>query len=75
MNYFMSIPAIGDRATRRFDSARLKDIRKRLDSGLCEQDELDRITVDLLDECAEVRIETCVAMSLLTRLARERLHR
>jgi protein JSN1 len=46
---------IGDRPARRFDSALLKELRNRLDSGECSQDEIDGITHDLLDECAEVR--------------------
>lgn len=52
--YYTSIPVIQDRPIRRFDSARLKDLRKRLDTGMCEQEEIDQITVDLMDDCAEV---------------------
>jgi protein JSN1 len=52
--YYMSIPVIQERAVRRFDSTRLKDLRKRLDSGVCEQEEIDAITLDLMEDCAEV---------------------
>ena len=52
--YYASIPMISDRLTRRFDSARLKELRKQLDSGLCSQDEIDSIAHDLLEESADV---------------------
>lgn len=41
---------------RRFDTGKLKEVRKKLDSGQCRQDEIDEITKDLMNDCAEVRI-------------------
>lgn len=53
--YYTSVPMIGDRQSmRRFDVARLREIRKRLDSGAATQEEVDTITRDLLEDCAEL---------------------
>lgn len=43
-----------DRSMRRFDTGKLKEVRKKLDSGQCRQDEIDEITKDLMEDCAEV---------------------
>ena len=39
---------------RRSDVARLKELRRRLDSGQCTLEEINQITVELMGECAEV---------------------
>lgn len=54
--YYTSIPIIGgDRHNlRRFDVARLREIRKRLDSGAASQEDVDNIARDLLEDCAEL---------------------
>ncbi|WVQ83925.1 hypothetical protein IAT38_006069 [Cryptococcus sp. DSM 104549] len=54
MTYYTSIPPPNDRQGRRFDSGRLKEVRKKLDAGQCRQDEIDEITGELMDECAEL---------------------
>ena len=73
-NYYTSIPVIADRSTRRFDSVRLKDLRKRLDSGQCSQDEIDQVTHDLLDESAEVSAMGFRRVRAKRDKAGERLH-
>lgn len=52
--YYTAIPLIQDRPHRRFDSVRLRDLRKSLDSGMCSVDDVDQYAMDLLDDCAEV---------------------
>lgn len=55
VTYYTTIPLIGDRQNmRRFDVARLRDMRKRLDSGNAPQEEVDSITRELLDDCADL---------------------
>lgn len=55
VTYYTTIPIIGDRQNmRRFDVARLRDMRKRLDSGNATQEEVDSITRELLDDCADL---------------------
>jgi protein JSN1 len=55
VTYYTTVPIIGDRQNmRRFDVARLREIRKRLDSGGATQEEVDSITRDLLDDCADL---------------------
>lgn len=55
VNYYTSIPVIGDRQNmRRFDVARLREIRKRLDSGAASQEDVDAIATDLLEDCADL---------------------
>lgn len=54
--YYTSIPPPADRSMRRFDTGKLKEVRKKLDSGQCRQDEIDEITKDLMEDCAEVGI-------------------
>ena len=41
---------------RRSDVARLKELRRRLDSGQCTLEEINQITVELMGECAEVSL-------------------
>ncbi|TYJ58189.1 hypothetical protein B9479_001013 [Cryptococcus floricola] len=52
--YYTSIPPPADRSSRRFDTGKLKEIRKKLDAGQCRQDEIDDITKDLMEDCAEL---------------------
>ncbi|KIR68730.1 pumilio domain-containing protein c [Cryptococcus bacillisporus CA1873] len=52
--YYTAIPPLPDRSMRRFDTGKLKDVRKKLDSGQCRQDEIDEITKDLMNDCAEL---------------------
>ncbi|WVO15655.1 hypothetical protein L204_103315 [Cryptococcus depauperatus] len=54
MTYFTAIPPPADRLMRRFDTGKLKEIRKKLDSGQCRQDEIDEITQDLMEDCADL---------------------
>lgn len=56
--YYSAIPVINDRSgngvVKRFDSARLKDYRKRLELGMMSQEEVDAMALELLEDCAEV---------------------
>ncbi|KGB75087.2 pumilio domain-containing protein c [Cryptococcus deuterogattii R265] len=52
--YYTAIPPLPDRSMRRFDTGKLKEVRKKLDSGQCRQDEIDEITKDLMNDCAEL---------------------
>jgi protein JSN1 len=52
--YYSAIPLITERPQRRFDSVRLKDLRKRLDSSALSVEEVDAITIDLMEDTAEV---------------------
>ncbi|GMK59629.1 hypothetical protein CspeluHIS016_0802350 [Cutaneotrichosporon spelunceum] len=55
VTYYTTIPVIGDRQNmRRFDVARLRDMRKRLDSGNASQEEVDNITRELLEDSADL---------------------
>jgi len=54
MTYYTSIPIINDRSTRKFDSASLKNLRKKLDMEFSSQEEIDQITEQLMVDCAEV---------------------
>jgi hypothetical protein len=58
---------------RRSDVARLKELRRRLDSGQCTLEEINQITVELMGECAEVSLHLPFAGSGLMP-ARIRLH-
>lgn len=49
--YYSYIPVLPERQQfRRFDSLGLKEIRKRLDGQFCDQDEVDRITSDIMED-------------------------
>ena len=53
VSYFTTIGgAVG--YGRRSDVTKLKDLRRRLDSGQCTLEEIDAITIDVMDESAEV---------------------
>ena len=48
--YYTSIPAVTDRPhPRRWDASKLRELRKRLDSGLMSSDEVDDVAADFLD--------------------------
>lgn len=53
VSYFMNIGGVLGFG-RRSDVAKLKDLRRRLDSGQCTLEEIDDITLDVMDESAEV---------------------
>ncbi|KAI7818179.1 armadillo-type protein [Gamsiella multidivaricata] len=53
--YFTSIPPVAEPSPhRRLDAPRLREIRKRLDSGHCTQKELDSLSNECMDECVEL---------------------
>ncbi|GJJ12180.1 hypothetical protein Clacol_006421 [Clathrus columnatus] len=48
--YYTTIPAVSDKQqNRKWDAARLRELRKRLDSGSMSSEEVDEIARDLLD--------------------------
>ncbi|CAG8465443.1 5722_t:CDS:2 [Paraglomus occultum] len=55
VNYFTSIPPVADpNPSRKPDASRLREIRKRLDSGHCSAKEVESIAVEVMDECVEL---------------------
>ncbi|KAG9293576.1 hypothetical protein G9A89_005579 [Geosiphon pyriformis] len=53
--YFTSIPPVGDpNPNRKPDASRLREIRKRLDSGHCSAKEVEAIASEILEECVEL---------------------
>lgn len=56
--YYSAIPTMGDASSgqpfKRFDATRLKEYRKRLESGIMGQDEVDGLALELIEDCAEV---------------------
>ncbi|KAK3826143.1 MAG: armadillo-type protein, partial [Benniella sp.] len=53
--YHTSIPPVAEPSPhRRLDAPRLREIRKRLDSGHCTQKELDSLSNECMDECVEL---------------------
>ncbi|KAF9115553.1 hypothetical protein BGX27_007440 [Mortierella sp. AM989] len=55
ITYFSSIPPVAEPSPhRRLDAPRLREIRKRLDSGHCTQKELDNLSNECMDECVEL---------------------
>ncbi|KAF9932580.1 hypothetical protein FBU30_007882, partial [Linnemannia zychae] len=55
ITYFSTIPAVAEPSPhRRLDAPRLREIRKRLDSGHCTQKELDSLSNECMDECVEL---------------------
>ncbi|KAF9170154.1 hypothetical protein BGX20_009360, partial [Mortierella sp. AD010] len=55
VTYFTSIPPVAEPSPhRRLDAPRLREIRKRLDSGHCTQKELDNLSNECMDECVEL---------------------
>ncbi|ORX35343.1 hypothetical protein BD324DRAFT_632481 [Kockovaella imperatae] len=53
-SYYTAIPIITERPHRRFDSPRLKDMRRQLDGGPCTLAEIDAMTDELMEDCAEL---------------------
>ena len=51
--YFTAIPAVTDRPMKRFDVARLKEHRKRLE-GIISTEEVDELAMEWLEDSAEV---------------------
>ncbi|KAF8285324.1 hypothetical protein DL93DRAFT_2069443 [Clavulina sp. PMI_390] len=50
MAYYTSIPVAGERTNpRRWDASKLRELRKRLDSGTCTMEEIDDVASDFLD--------------------------
>ncbi|KAG0048773.1 hypothetical protein BGZ83_006306 [Gryganskiella cystojenkinii] len=53
--YFPTIPPVAEPSPhRRLDAPRLREIRKRLDSGHCTVKELDSLSNECMDECIEL---------------------
>lgn len=58
--YYTSIPLVTDRPQKRYDSVRLKELRKRLDAGLVSQEEVDALATELLEDSPGVSSnDTC----------------
>ncbi|CAG8517082.1 10778_t:CDS:2 [Ambispora gerdemannii] len=54
-NYFTSIPPVRDpNPNRKPDASRLREIRKRLDSGHCLAKEVEALASEVLEECVEL---------------------
>jgi hypothetical protein len=48
--YYTSIPLVSERThNRRWDAAKLRELRKRLDSGSMSMEEVDQVAADFLD--------------------------
>lgn len=48
--YYTTIPLVAERAhNRRWDASKLRELRKRLDSGACTVEEIDEVAKDFLD--------------------------
>ena len=48
--YYTSIPLVSDRPNnRRWDASKLRELRKRLDSGTLTVDEIDAVAADFVD--------------------------
>ena len=48
--YYTSIPLVSERpSNRRWDAAKLRELRKRLDSGTLSVEEVDQIAGDFMD--------------------------
>ena len=48
--YYTSIPLVSERThNRRWDAAKLRELRKRLDSGSMSIEEVDQVAADFLD--------------------------
>ncbi|CAG8468898.1 1486_t:CDS:10 [Paraglomus brasilianum] len=55
INYFTNIPPVADpNPSRKPDASRLREIRKRLDSGHCSAKEVESIAAEVMDECVEL---------------------
>jgi protein JSN1 len=48
--YYSTIPLVAERPhNRRWDASKLRELRKRLDSGTCGVEEIDAVAADFLD--------------------------
>jgi protein JSN1 len=48
--YYTSIPLVADRSNnRRWDASKLRELRKRLDSGTLTVEEIDAVAADFVD--------------------------
>jgi hypothetical protein len=48
--YYSTIPLVAERPhNRRWDASKLRELRKRLDSGTCSVEEIDAVAADFLD--------------------------
>jgi protein JSN1 len=48
--YYSSIPVSAERShNRRWDASKLRELRKRLDSGACTTEEIDEVAADFVD--------------------------
>ena len=48
--YYTTIPLVSERShNRRWDASKLRDLRKRLDSGTMTVEEIDQVAADFLD--------------------------
>lgn len=48
--YYTTIPLVSERPNnRRWDASKLRELRKRLDSGALAADEIDQVATDFLD--------------------------
>ena len=48
--YYTSIPLVSERPNnRRWDASKLRELRKRLDSGALSTEEIDQVAADFLD--------------------------
>lgn len=48
--YYTTIPLVSERTNnRRWDASKLRELRKRLDSGTMTTDEVDNVAADFLD--------------------------
>lgn len=76
--YYTSIPLVSERASNRlWDAARLREFRKRVDSGTCYLEEIDQVASSLLDgeivELASDWLGNTVSYSLIS-IRRSRVH-
>lgn len=55
INYSSGIPAVSETANgRKLETARLREMRKRLDSGNCSQDEIEAMGLECLPDVVEL---------------------
>jgi protein JSN1 len=48
--YYTTIPLVAERThNRRWDASKLRELRKRLDSGACSVEEIDEVAADFVD--------------------------
>ncbi|CDZ97178.1 RNA-binding protein (contains RRM and Pumilio-like repeats) [Phaffia rhodozyma] len=53
--YYTSVPSVVDQsATRRYDAAALRDVKKALENGNCSIEEFNTFAMDLMEECVEL---------------------